>query len=66
MADSPTGQQTDDTEPYVNGLQEWVGESDNAGRLLVSWHLASALLVVVGGVLMGWVSSAWLVVCPCL
>lgn len=55
MVRDSAGQQTPDSQPYVNSLQEWIGESEKAGKLLVGWHIASALLVVVGGILMGWV-----------
>jgi hypothetical protein len=36
------------SEPYVNGLQEWVGESEAAGRVLTGWHLVSLTVVATG------------------
>lgn len=42
----PEGDTT--SEPYVNGLMEWFGESDAAGKFLIGWHSVSLLVVAVG------------------
>lgn len=41
---------TDDTtsEPYVNGIQEWFGESEAAGRVLAGWFLISLIVLSAG------------------
>lgn len=45
--------QDTNSRPYTNGLQEWMGESKDAGRFLGVWHLLSLLFVALGALRYG-------------